>query len=66
MVPNKLDGKDFAFAVDGKTHAFQTEENFTAILTVDLLRLTLLTEVTSQTFTVSDNPLTVSFTVIVK
>ena len=30
VVPNKLDGKDFAFAVDGKTHAFQTEENFTA------------------------------------
>ena len=30
VVPNKLDGKDFAFAVDGKTHAFQAEENFTA------------------------------------
>lgn len=22
VVPNKLDGKDFAFAVDGKTHTF--------------------------------------------
>lgn len=30
VVPNKLDGKDFAFAVDGKTHTFQAEENFTA------------------------------------
>lgn len=29
VVPNKLDEKDFAFAVDGKTHTFQTEENFT-------------------------------------
>ena len=30
VVPNKLDGKDFAFAVDGKTHTFQAEENFNA------------------------------------
>lgn len=30
VVPNKLDGKDFAFTVDGKTHTFQTEENLTS------------------------------------
>ena len=30
IVPNKLDGKDFAFTVDGKTHTFQTEENLTS------------------------------------
>ena len=30
VVPNKIDGKDFAFTVDGKTHTFQTEENLTA------------------------------------
>lgn len=30
VVPNKVDGKDFAFTVDGKTHTFQAEENLTA------------------------------------
>lgn len=30
VVPNKLDGKDFAFTVNGETHTFQTEENLTA------------------------------------
>ena len=30
VVPNKVEGKDFAFTVDGKTHTFQTEENLTA------------------------------------
>lgn len=30
VVPNKIDGKDFAFTVDGKTHTFQAEENLTA------------------------------------
>ena len=30
VVPNKVEGKDFAFTVDGETHTFQAEENFTA------------------------------------
>lgn len=30
VVPNKVDGKDFAFTVDGETHTFQAEENLTA------------------------------------
>lgn len=30
VVPNKLDGKDFAFTVDGETHTFQAEENLTS------------------------------------
>ena len=30
VVPNKVDGKDFAFIVDGKTHTYQAEENLTA------------------------------------
>lgn len=30
VVPNKLEGKDFAFTVDGKTHAFQAEGNLTS------------------------------------
>ena len=30
VVPNKVDGKDFAFMVDGEMHTFQAEENLTA------------------------------------
>ncbi len=30
VVPNKVDGKDFAFSVDGQTHTFQAEENLNA------------------------------------
>ena len=30
VIPNKVDGKDFVFAVDGKTHTFQAEENLTS------------------------------------
>lgn len=30
VVPNKLEGKDFAFTVDGETHTFQAEENLTS------------------------------------
>lgn len=30
VVPNKVEGKDFAFTVDGETHTFQAEENLSA------------------------------------
>ena len=30
VVPNKVDGKDFAFTVDGEMHTFHAEENLTS------------------------------------